>query len=73
MMNVIEFQPDSAVDLYSTAHFMIMQQGENAIDLLDSEARSLRKRGATEELNACLHLLRIVHELIDMEFRGPIH
>ncbi|MBE7637386.1 hypothetical protein GUA87_11060 [Sneathiella sp. P13V-1] len=73
MMNVIEFQPDSMLDLYSTAHFMIMQQGENAINLLDEEAQSLRKKGATEELNACLHLLRVVQELIDMEIKGPIH
>ncbi|MCG8491442.1 MAG: hypothetical protein MI743_07485 [Sneathiellales bacterium] len=73
MMNVIEFQPESAIDLYSTAHYMIMHQGENAINLLDDEARSLRKQGATEELNACLHLLRVVKELIDMEFKGPIH
>ncbi len=73
MMNVIEFQPDSMLDLYSTAHFMIMQQGENAINLLDEEAQSLRQKGATNELNACLHLLRVVQELIDMEIRGPIH
>lgn len=73
MMNVIEFQPDSTVDLYSTAHFMIMQQGENAADLLDTEARALRDNGATDELNACLHLLRVVRELIEMEFKGPIH
>jgi len=73
MMNVIEFQPDSTVDLYSTAHFMIMQQGESVVDMLDHEAHSLRKNGATEELSACLHLLRVVKELIDMEYRGPIH
>ncbi|MEH6476926.1 MAG: hypothetical protein V7727_14635 [Sneathiella sp.] len=73
MMNVIEFQPDSTVDLYSTAHFMIMQQGESAVDMLDHEAHSLRENGATEELSACLHLLRVVKELIDMEYRGPIH
>jgi len=73
MMNVIEFQPDSMLDLYSTAHFMIMQQGENAINLLDEEAQTLRQKGATNELNACLHLLRVVQELIDMEIRGPIH
>lgn len=73
MMNQIEFHPDSMLDLYSTAHFMIMQQGENAVDLLDREASSLRQKGATEELNACLHLLRVVEELIDMEVRGPIH
>ncbi len=73
MMNVIEFQPDSTVDLYSTAHFMIMQQGENAVDLLDTEAHTLRERGATEELSACLHLLRVVKELIEMEYKGPIH
>jgi len=73
MMNVIEFQPESAIDLYSTAHYMIMHQGENAVNLLDDEARSLRDQGATEELNACLHLLRVVKELIDMEFKGPIH
>ncbi len=73
MMNVIEFQPESAIDLYSTAHYMIMHQGENAVDLLDSEARSLRKQGAQEELNACLHLLRVVKELIEMEYIGPIH
>ncbi len=73
MMNVIEFQPESAVDLYSTAHFMIMHQGENAAELLDTEAQNLREMGAKDELNACLHLLRVVNELIDMEFRGPIH
>ncbi|MEP3245797.1 MAG: hypothetical protein ABJN40_03240 [Sneathiella sp.] len=73
MMNVIEFQPESAIDLYSTAHYMIMHQGENAVDLLDSEARSLREIGAEGELNACLHLLRVVKELIEMEYRGPIH
>jgi len=73
MMNAIEFQPDSTVDLYSTAHFMIMQQGEDAVDMLDTEAHTLRQQGATDELNACLHLLRVVKELIDMEYRGPIH
>ncbi|WP_169569252.1 hypothetical protein [Sneathiella limimaris] len=73
MMNVIEFQPDSTVDLYSTAHFMIMQQGEQAIDLLDKEAQSLRQKGATDELYVCLDLLRVVRELIDMEYKGPIH
>ncbi|MBO6827842.1 MAG: hypothetical protein JJ879_16705 [Sneathiella sp.] len=73
MMNVVEFHPESMLDLYSTAHFMIMQQGEHAIDLLDREASSLRKKGATEELNACLHLMRVVQELIDMEIKGPIH
>ncbi len=72
-MNVIEFQPDSKVDLYSTAHFMIMQQGEKAVDLLDTEADALRSRGATDELSACLDLLRVVHELIEMEYKGPIH
>jgi len=73
MMNVIEFKPDSTVDLYSTAHFMIMQQGEGAIEMLDSEAMSLRDRGATDELSACLHLLRVVKQLVDMEYKGPIH
>lgn len=72
-MNAIEFQPDSKVDLYSTAHFMIMQQGENAVDLLDTEANSLRSRGAIDELSACLDLLRVVQELIEMEYKGPIH
>ncbi|MEH6402038.1 MAG: hypothetical protein V7750_01615 [Sneathiella sp.] len=73
MMNVVEFRPESAVDLYSTAHFMIMQQGENAIDLLNSEVANLRELGAHEESEACYHLLRVVRELIDMEFKGPIH
>ncbi|MBL4908310.1 MAG: hypothetical protein JKX94_12720 [Sneathiella sp.] len=73
MMNAIEFQPESAIDLYSTAHYMIMHQGENAIELLDLEANSLRELGAEDELNACLHLLRVVNELIDMEYKGPIH
>ncbi len=73
MMNVIEFQPESAIDLYSTAHYMIMHQGESAVDLLDTEAKNLREIGAKDELNACLHLLRVVNELIDMEYKGPIH
>ncbi|MFT6557992.1 MULTISPECIES: hypothetical protein [Sneathiella] len=73
MMNVVEFQPESAVDLYSTAHYMIMHQGENAVELLDDEANSLRQLGAEDELNACLHLLRVVKELIQMEYKGPIH
>lgn len=73
MMNSIEFQPESTIDLYSTAHYMIMYQGENAAELLDSEVQNLREIGATDELNACLHLLRVVNELIEMEFKGPIH
>jgi hypothetical protein len=73
MVSVIEFHPESALDLYSTAHFMIMQQGENAVDLLDSEVQTLRENGASDQLSACLSLLRVVHELIDMEVRGPIH
>ncbi|GLQ07125.1 hypothetical protein [Sneathiella chinensis] len=73
MVDVIQFEPDSAVDLYSTAHLMILHQGENAIQLLNEEAENLRNRGAREELNACLHLLRVVEELVEMEDKGPIH
>ncbi|PHQ66620.1 MAG: hypothetical protein COB93_11755 [Sneathiella sp.] len=74
MMNVIELHPETAVDLYSTAHSLILQQGEYALDLLASEARVLRENNhAEEDLYACMELLHVVNELIDMESAGPIH
>ncbi|TNE38878.1 MAG: hypothetical protein EP348_04270 [Alphaproteobacteria bacterium] len=74
MMNVIELQPDTTVDLYSTAHSLILQQGENAVKILQKEADYLRdNRLAEEDLYACIELMRVVHELIDMEIGGPIH
>lgn len=74
MMNVIELHPDTAVDLYSTAHSLILQQGEYAVDMLTTEAKTLRENNhAEEDLYACMELLRVVTELIDMESAGPIH
>ena len=74
MMNVIELHPDTAVDLYSTAHNLILHQGENAVEMLRSEARELRKNSQSDEdLYACIELIRVVNELIDMEIAGPIH
>ncbi|USG59674.1 hypothetical protein NBZ79_10820 [Sneathiella marina] len=74
MMNVIELHPETTVDLYSTAHNLILQQGEHAIDLLNGEAQNLRDTNqAEEDLYACVELLRVVNELIDMEMGGPIH
>ncbi len=64
---------DSALDIYSTAHLMILHQGGEAADLLASEVQELRLKGDTEELSTCLYLLRVVEELIDMEIKGPIH
>ncbi|WP_373088989.1 hypothetical protein [Sneathiella sp.] len=74
MMNVIELHPDTAIDLYSTAHSLLMQQGENAVDMLRNEAQLLRDNSqAEEDLYACIELLRVVNELIDMEIGGPVH
>lgn len=74
MMNIIELHPDTTIDLYSTAHNLIVHQGENAVELLRAEARALRENSSTEEdLYACIELIRVVNELIDMELGGPIH
>lgn len=74
MMNVIELNPDTTIDLYSTAHNLIIHQGENAIEMLSAEADELRRNDeAEEDLYACLELMRVVNELIDMEIAGPIH
>ncbi|MEX0582505.1 MAG: hypothetical protein WD185_02450 [Sneathiella sp.] len=74
MMNTIELHPDTTVDLYSTAHNLIIHQGESAIDMLHAEAQTLRQNSnAEEDLYACIELIRVVSELIDMEIAGPIH
>lgn len=74
MMNIIELHPETTVDLYSTAHSLIMQQGEYAVELLSTEAQVLRENNhAEEDVYACEELLRVVNELIDMETAGPIH
>jgi hypothetical protein len=73
-MNIIELHPDTTVDLYSTAHNLIVHQGEKALDLLRAEAEEMRQNDGTEEnLYACIELMRVVTELIDMEVAGPIH
>ncbi|MZR30549.1 hypothetical protein [Sneathiella litorea] len=74
MMNTIELNPDTTIDLYSTAHNLIVHQGENAIEMLCAEAEALRQNEQSEEdLFACIELMRVVNELIDMETAGPIH
>ncbi|MFC4270460.1 hypothetical protein GQF03_01765 [Sneathiella chungangensis] len=74
MMNIIELHPDTTIDLYSTAHNLIVHQGENAVELLRAEAEALRRNSTAEEdLYACIELMRVVNELIDMEIGGPIH
>lgn len=74
MMNIIELHPDTTVDLYSTAHNLIVHQGEKALDMLRAEADDLRRNdGSEENLYACIELMRVVGELIDMEMVGPVH
>lgn len=74
MMNIIDLHPDTAVDLYSTAHNLILHQGEKALDLLRAEAEDLRRNdGSEENLYACIELMRVVGELIEMEMAGPVH
>jgi len=74
MMNVIELHPETTIDLYSTAHNLIVHQGESAIELLSAEARTLRENEQSEDdLYACIELINVVNELIDMEIAGPIH
>lgn len=73
MTNLNEISMESAIDIYSTAHLMILHQGGDAVEILNSELQELREAGDHAELSTCLYLLRVVEELIDMELKGPIH
>lgn len=73
MTNLNEISMESAIDIYSTAHLMILHQGDDAIEMLNTEVQELRESGDQAELSTCLYLLRVVEELIDMEIKGPIH
>lgn len=73
MTNLNEISMDSAIDIYSTAHLMILHQGGDAVEMLNSELQELRQTGDQAELSTCLYLLHVVEELIEMEIKGPIH
>ena len=73
MTSLSDMSMESAVDIYSTAHLMILHQGGDAVDMLNSELQELRRTGDFAELSTCLNLLLVVEELIDMEIKGPIH